>query len=127
MCPFLRYGDTISAGSFSRSNFTGILNDIGDGFGKIVLEAYCKAPVVTVDKESIYSYLPILYVPDIDSETRTEMIGKVYERIAAWLEAGFGGREETRKSLAVQLYLTLYAAGDEERRLVEISDILFSL
>ncbi len=127
MCPFLRYDDTISAGSFSRSNFTGILNDIGDGFGKIVLEAYCKAPVVTVDKESIYSYLPILYVPDIDSETRTEMIGKVYERIAAWLEAGFGGREETRKSLAVQLHLTLYAAGDEERRLVEISDILFSL
>jgi len=50
-----------------------------------------------------------------------------YERIAAWLEEGFSGREETRKSLVIQLHLTLYAAGEEERRLVEFSDIFFSI
>lgn len=127
LCPFLRYGNTIDAGSFSRDNFTGMLIDISDGFGKMVLEAYCKAPVAAVNKETIYSYLPILYAPDIDSGKRTEMLGKVYERITGWLDAGFGGREETKKSLSIQLHLTLYAAGDEERRLVEFADISFLL
>lgn len=125
--PFLQYRDTIDAGSFRLDNFTGVLNDISNGFGKIVLEAYCKAPIVTVDKETIYSYLPILYAPGIDSGARTETLGKVYERIATWLEAGFNGREETRRSMVIQIHLTLYAAGNEERRLVEFEDIIFSL
>ncbi len=125
--PFLQYRDTIEAGGFGRDHFTGVIKEIGGGFGKMALEAYCRAPVVTAGQETIYSYLPILYAPDIRPGTGEGTIGRVYERIAAWIEAGFGGRGERKKRLAIQLHLTLYAAGEEERRLVEFTDVLFSL
>ncbi|MBD5106305.1 MAG: hypothetical protein HDT41_04930, partial [Lachnospiraceae bacterium] len=125
LLPSLKQQEVIDLGSFEKEHFVGSLLNLCDGFGKSSIEAYCKAPVSVYGEEIIYSYLPILYAPDIAIGDRTKLIGRIYEHINAWFEEKFHNSSKADRELIVQVHLTLFAAEDENRNLVELTDLEF--
>lgn len=125
LLPFLQRQGTLALGEFAHDHFIRQLQEICEGFGRVVLEAGCKAPVVQVGEKIIYSYLPVLYVPEINAVNRTEMLGTVYDKICQWLNENFGTEKMAEKGLALRLHLTLFAEGDGKRTLAELADVEF--
>lgn len=124
LLPSLIRQETVDLGSFEKENFIQKICGLCDGFGKVSMEVYCKAPVSVCGEEMIYSSLPVLYVPDIAVEGRNDKITLIYNRVEAWLNARFGGRIE---ELVVQVRLALFAAEDPKRNLVEFADLEFRM
>ncbi len=125
LLPFLKQKRIMDLGSFERENFAGRLLSLCEGFGKAVMEVYCKAPVSLYGEEIIYSYLPVLYAPDIAPGYREEQIGRIYEQVKAWLEERFDKSVAADKGLIVQVHLTLFAPEDDNRNLAELTDLEF--
>lgn len=121
--PFLKRQEIIELGSFLEENFTEQIMGFCKGFGKAVAEVYCKAPVSLYGGEVIYSYLPVLYVPDMEKENRKTALKQIYKRIRTWLKERFDTSEE--KNLIIQVNLTLFALGDEKRNLLELTNLEF--